>query len=300
MTDWQINAPRLRTILRPPSRPANRQRVALYKPEQTLFAYPVAPFLDALIVIDEPNTRRFVTEKMVAEWAITPDVLLRQGLSNLAPADGLRQSKEHQGLWMLKPADGYASARLLMPGWLDAFNDKCVGQPIATAPIAGVVLIADTGRPEALAALVEQSWALYASEAVPLSPVPYFNNDHLFSLRPWTAPEGHALEAELTRAFLYLAGNEYAHQQPLLSEWAETQTPKPFIAPFLMMKREGSLGGLTVMPDRPALLPMATWVRVGTDDPKAEAPLKPWPELVEGGLIRAPEDRWNPPRWAVG
>ena len=246
-------------------------------------------------MIDEPDTRRFVTEKMVAEWAITPDVLLRQGLSNLAPADGLRQSKEHQGLWMLRPADGYASARLLMPGWLDAFNDKCVGQPVATAPIAGLVLIADTGCPQALAALVEQSWALYASEAYPYRPSP-ISITTICSTTTLDRPRG-TRWSRTDRAFLYLLATNMLTNNASL-RMGRLKRQSRLSHPF--NDGEGSLGGLTVMPDRPALLPMATWVRVGTDDPKAEAPLKPWPELVEGGLIRAPEDRWNPPRWAVG
>lgn len=299
MSDWQTIAPQLRTILRPPSRPANRQRVALYASEKSLFSYPIAPFLDALVAIDHDDTRTFVTNTQLETWGVEPEFLMRQGLANLAPAEGLRQSREHEGLWMLRPSDGYASSRVLMPGWLDAFKDKCIGDPVTALPVAGVVLIADSGREEAMANLVHQAWELYSTEGDPLSPVPYQRHQG-FGLKPWTPQDDHPLDSDLTKAFLYLAGNEYAHQQSLLQEWAKTQDPPPFVAPFLMMKRHGAMGGMTVLPGRPSLLPMATWVRQGTEDPKADMPLKTWQELVEDGTIRSPETHWNPPRWWVG
>ena len=68
---------------------------------------------------------------------------------------------------------------------------------------------------------------------------------------------------------------------------------------FLMMKRSGHLGGMTVMPERPTLLPMATWVRCGTDDPKGDAPLRAWEDLSAEGVIGGPAALWNPPRWRV-
>lgn len=298
MTTWQHIAPQLRTILRPPSRPANRQRAALYRPEKALFSYPIAPFLDALVVVDDTLTRRFVRIQEREDWDVTPEFLMRQGLANLDPTAGLQQSKEHDGLWLLKPSDGYASSRLLMPGWMEAFADRCEGQPVAAVPISGMLFIADSAKPEAIRELVVQSWMLYSKEALPISPVPYVPHTG-FGLKPWTPELDHQLQTELTRAFLYLAGNEYAAQHPLLKEWAAQQESSPFIAPFFMLKRKGVMGGLTVLPERPSLLPMATWVRKGTDDPKSELPLQDWADLVKKGTICAPEPNWNPPRWSV-
>jgi len=298
MSEWTAIAPTLRTLLRPPSRPANRQRVALWNEDKRLFSYPIAPFLDALIVQDTADKRIFVTQDMVANWSVEAEHILRQGLANLDPTDGLRQSNEHQGLWLLRPEDGYASSRLLMPGFLEAFESKCRGEPVAVVPIEGLLFVADSADLGALEALLSQTWALYSKESTPLSPVPYVKHG-TFGLKPWSPTDDSPVQSQLTRAFLYLAGNEYAHQHALLTEWAATQPDPPFIAPFLMMKRGGHLGGMTVLPPRPALLPMATWVRCGTEDPKGDAPLREWEALSKEGIIGRPEDQWNPPRWKI-
>lgn len=298
MTEWNTIAPTLRTVLRPPSRPASRQQVALWEPHKRLFSYPIAPFLDALVVRNEAHTRTFINQEMVHHWALDAEVILRQGLSNLDPTNGLRQSNEHKGLWLLRPEDGYASSRLLMPGFLEAFDSKCSGEPIAVIPIEGMLFVADSADLGALEELMRQTWALYSQEAIPLSPVPYVRHEG-FGLKPWSPIDECPVQSELTRAFLYMAGNEYAQQHNLLSEWAKQQDDAPFIAPFLMMKRGGHLGGMTVLPPRPALLPMATWVRCGTEDPKADAPLRSWEELSSEGIIGRPEEQWNPPRWRV-
>ena len=279
----------------PPSRPANRQRVALWDPEKRLISYPNAPLLDALVVQDDTDTRAFITHTMLEHWSVDETVLLRQGLANLDPTNGLRHSNEHKGLWLLRPEDGYASSRLLMPGFLEAFDSKCEGSPVAILPIEGMLFIADSANHAAMSSV--ETWELYSKEALPISPVPYVKHEG-FGLKPWAPVEDAPVQSELTRAFLYMAGNEYAHQHALLSEWAATQEEPPFIAPFLMMKRSGHLGGMTVMPERPTLLPMATGCAVAQTTP-GDAPLRAWEDLSAEGVIGGPEALWNPPRWRV-
>ena len=120
---------------------------------------------------------------------------------------------------------------MLMPGWLEAFRDRCVGEPVVGAPVAGAVYVADSAKPKALQELVEQCWELYSKNENAISPVPYVkHSDSTF--RPW-APEGeHPLHVALSRAFLYLAGNEYAAQHGLLSNGRRHRNPRHSLRHF--------------------------------------------------------------------
>jgi hypothetical protein len=287
----------LRTVLRTHSRPNNRQRLALFRPESRLVSEPVAPFLDALLVLDAPLQRTFVSAADLQQWNLKPQEAFTKGLKQLAPATGLGRSALHPEIWSLDTQDGYASSRLLQPGWLQAFSESCQGQPVAVVPSARVLYVTDSANTEALTVLLDAAWRIYNEEGDPLSPVPLLWNDG--GLRPLVLPPDHPAHTTLQRALLYLAGNEYAQQKSLLDEWQQHLDTSTFVAPYLLRRHHGSLSAFTVLPERETLLPAATWIKLGTEDPRENVEWVHWTTLETNGWLAAPEPNTWPLRWRV-
>ncbi|TNE89633.1 MAG: hypothetical protein EP330_10725 [Deltaproteobacteria bacterium] len=272
--------PVVRGICRPPGSLTRLEE----DPRHAPIRRPVAPFLSELVVWDGDETRRYVTPEHLERWGIDGHRAFHAARANLAPTEGLTRDGP---FFRLDAGDGYESSRLLLPGWLRAFEDLVPGQPLAAAPDARTLLVCGSDDEDAVSQLAEYAFRAYRNAGDPVSPGLY--TEHEGQLVPWLVHHG-SLAPVLRRNQLVLAGQQYRLQQHEVTSDTHLADFSVFVGP------EFAVSLAQLPPDRPVLLPVVDFIVVL--DPSGESRTVAWEALMERAEVE-PALEMVPPRVAV-
>lgn len=191
-------APALLPCIRPPSAPAGAWR--LTGTPRALLRWPVAPWLDELVVWDHDGERRFVTAEHTARWGVPAEVVRRIARENL-PEEAPRDPRLGPGDG---DSDGYEPSRAVVypppPG------------AVIFVPHTRALWIGD-GGPATVAAWLEAAMTAWSRAANPVSPLPYRTD--VAGLAPWIPGDGWppAIAAAVSVARCAFVRREYAWQR---------------------------------------------------------------------------------------
>jgi hypothetical protein len=208
--------PLLLPVLRRVTEPPRAWVAGRADPDSRVVRRAVLPFLHELITIDLPEVRLFVNEGHLKRWGVTADAARAAAHATLRPhaSDGLQQRAEY-GLWQLASGDGLETSRLVLPGWLAAFEGQVEGRPVAIAPASRVLLVGGDGREPEVERLLALADQVFRTAQQPVSPVPFTVDDD-GTLRALSLPDDHPSAAALQGARRLLAAYEYAAQRDQL------------------------------------------------------------------------------------
>ncbi|GAA1795744.1 hypothetical protein HC028_18585 [Planosporangium flavigriseum] len=214
---WESARDRLRPVLRSATfarggesgRPAALRR-------------PAFPFLDEMVVVDQPSSMAYVSEMTCAEWGVSSEEVFATARANLAATAGLPPAEQPAGRVMLRfidDGDAYWVSHLLLDGWLAALGEHVGGAPLAFMPDVRSLIVIDAD-PEPLPELFDLIERHFAESPRPLSPVAY-TVDQAGRVVPFTVASGHPAAAAVQRASRVLAASEYGAQQNILRHEVE-------------------------------------------------------------------------------
>lgn len=242
---------------------------------------PVAPFLSELVVWDGAYTRRYVTPQHLEQWGVDGHQAFHAARANLLPTEGLAREG---AFFRLAAGDGYESSRLLLPGWLRAFDDMVEGHPVAACPDARTLLVCGSEDDEALAQLADLSFRGYRDSADPVSPGLYTDVDG--AMVPYLRADG-PLATLLRRNQLVLAGQQYRLQK-------QEVTSEAHLADFSIFSGPAFAVSLAQLPHgRRVLLPVVDFVIVEASDGQTRTVA--WQDLLDAAESR-PFLEMLPPR----
>jgi hypothetical protein len=300
---WEEARDDVLPVLRPVTQPASPHPVRR----------PLAAFLHELVALDRPDLRLLVGPAQLQRWGIGPVALFAQAAANLPVGTGL--GRRPDGIWQLAADDGYEASRLVLPGFLAAFEGRVAGRPVAVAPHARRLLVtgsADVDRLWTLLAIAAREWQ---SEGDPISPVPYVA-DARGQLVAWEPGEDapDALRASVTASARALAQREHGrfaseHGAPVARyevAMAPGKPARPYSFTRWVRGRAGLLPITDVLvledPDRGPLLAVpwdaarrlaASWLRPASE-PLPLVQIAGWPDADALSALRGeaiPPDR---------
>jgi hypothetical protein len=211
---WEVARDRLRPVLRGATfarageagRPAALRR-------------PAFPFLDEMVVVDQPTSMTYVSEVTCAEWGVSAEEVFVAARANLAAVTSLPPAEHPGGRVMLRfvdDGDAYWVSHILLKGWLAALADHVGGTPVAFVPDVRSLVVVDAD-PEPLPELFELVERHFVESPRPLSPVAY-TVDQTGRVVPLTVARGHPAAGAVQRASRVLAAAEYGAQQSILRD----------------------------------------------------------------------------------
>jgi hypothetical protein len=214
---WESARDRLRPVLRSATfarggesgRPATLRR-------------PAFPFLDEMVVVDQPTSMAYVSEMTCADWGVSTEEVFTAARANLAVTAGLPPADQPGGRVMLRfidDGDAYWVSHVLLDGWLATLGEHVGGAPIAFMPDVRSLIVVDAD-PVPLPELFELIERHFAESPRPLSPVAY-TVDQTGRVVPFTVASGHPAAAAIERASRVLAATEYGAQQNILRDEVE-------------------------------------------------------------------------------
>lgn len=160
-------------VLRPVTAPGSLWRAARAAGGEPL-RFPVCSGLHGLLAWDHPDVRVFLRPDHLARWGVQPAAAWQAACGNLDPAAGLAPDGEaDRAGWSIRPPDGLAASRLLLPGWLAGFRGQVAGEPVAAAPTGRRLRVIGSADTAGLLALQEEAIRLFRAEGEPVSPVLY-------------------------------------------------------------------------------------------------------------------------------
>lgn len=296
---WAQARPNLRPVLRGVSFGLSVPGATTVDNPKRLLCRPALPYLNELVVIDEPTSMAYVTHIRLREWGVGPDEVFAAARENLAATTGgLGGPPPESGRAMVRFVDdgnGYFTSMLLLDGFLAGLAERVGGRPVAfIADKDSLLVTADepAAMPQ-LYAMVEEQFR----EAVrSISPVAYTVDDAGLVV-PYQGPQGTDAARAAHRAEVILASSEYQGQKEALDSQFEHDNVDIFCASVLVAERpDKSLFSVAVWGfDVDSLLPEADYVAFqGDGDPVTV----PFPVVVaEAGL--SPEPFYTPTRYRV-
>ncbi len=198
------------------------------------------------------------------------------------------------GLARLEAEDGRVAARVLLPGFFDAFEEVVGGRPICAIPDAGTCLLASSDDDDAVVQLYEAAFDAWRESDAPLSPVVYQPSGEGFA--PLALEGGHPATAAARRAAAVLLASVYADQAASF----DGADDRPLLAPFEIAPHE-ELGVVTctvAVRGVEALLPETDLVMLREADDGASARLVPRASLERARALVAVPD-FDPPRFGL-
>lgn len=230
---WSDARAQLMPLLRRVTEPAHAWYAALADPGNTLVRRPVAPMLHALLVLDLPDTRVFVSRALLDRWGVTENTAFGAALETLGAhaEQGLRRRPEYGGLWQVASDDRYETSRLLLPGFLTAFAGQVPGEPIVALPAGRVALVGGAGSIDQVTTLVDLAERAFCAADNPLSPVLYAGG-----LLPWVPPHDHPLRERVLALHALLVAHAYEAQREQLTG---NPTVRSAVAPVELTEHGG-------------------------------------------------------------
>ncbi len=293
--------PGVRAKLRPVLRPATfgtTGQVGMLPP----LSRPALPFLNELVVVDQPEAMAYVVGHQLQSWGVPADAVFDAARANLAVLAGKSLDDSWSGgrslITMVDDGDEYFASLLLAPGWLAGVADRMGGPVLAFVPDNSHVLICPLpdGDLQPLYRMVENHF----TEAVrALSPVGYVSAAD-GRVVPYNPPPGHPHHAVTRRANAVLAATEYTTQTEWLSgQYAENGIDLHVGALLAVAPADGGPAQTiaTWTEGVETLLPAADTVAFVRADTGMEF-RAPWPVVAEhAGLT--PEPLLSPARYRV-
>ncbi|WP_433058590.1 hypothetical protein [Dactylosporangium sp. CS-033363] len=283
---WTEVAPLLRPVLRTVTFGAGMPTSAPRPVRRPAWAY-----LSEFVVVDQPTSVMYVTEKQIQDWGVTEHTVFDRARRNMAAIAAVTDdTTDAPGprtlVRMVEDGDAYWSSHLLVDGWLAAQQSRLGGPPLAfVADTTGMLLVGrgadDT--PETLGKIFELVEHEYREAARPISPVA-LTVDHTGAVVPFLVPAGDPLYEITHRTEVLMATSEYAAQAHHLESDA-------FVAACTLAERpDGSVLSFASWGEGvDTLLPRADFVAfpsdelspffVAWDDLEREVDLEPEPGL---------------------
>lgn len=273
-----------RSLLRPVLRGASFGRgTAMGK--RSVLRRPALPYLDELVVVDQPTSMGYVTEGM---WDVPGEQVFAEARANLAAVPRPRlDDGPFLGpsiMTFFDTGDAYFVSRLLVDGWLAALADQVGGQPVAFIPDPTSLVVASDDA-ETLEPLFEAASQEYTEAARPLSPMGY-TVDSAGRLAPYVVESDHPLADMVARAERTLATAEYETQRSVLQE--EATSSGYLIAGCVMATRDDRTVVTVAAWERlvPTLLPVVDYVAIDQTDSHDDQPLfVPFQALLDEDLL---------------
>ncbi|MFI5909143.1 hypothetical protein [Dactylosporangium sp. NPDC051541] len=286
-THWEDVAPLLRPLLRTVTFGAGMPAAAPRPLRRPAWAY-----LAEFVVIDQPTSVMYVTEKQAQEWGVTENSIFdraRRNMSGLAKVgtDTTGAPGRRALVRMVEDGDAYWASHLLVDGWLAAQQPQLGGPPLAFIPDTTGMLLVGRGEgdtPESLGKVFELVEQEYREAARPISPMA-FTVDDSGAVVPFVVPREHPMYEITHRSEVIIASSEYAAQAAHL----ETDA---FVASCTSAQRQdGTVFTVASWAEGvDTLLPRADYVAfpsddaepffVAWDDVAREVDLEPEPELT--------------------
>ncbi|GAA3298836.1 hypothetical protein Dvina_11880 [Dactylosporangium vinaceum] len=213
-TSWEEVAPLLRPLLRTVTFGAGMPASAPRPLRRPAWAY-----LAEFVVIDQPTSVMYVTEKQAQEWGVTESGIFDRARRNMG---GLTRAEPDAGaapgrrslVRMVEDGDAYWASHLFVDGWLAAQQPRLGGPPLAFVPDTTGVLLVGRGpddTPESLGKVFELVEQEFRDAARPISPMA-FTVDDAGAVVPFLVPRDHPLYAVTHRTEVIIASSEYAAQ----------------------------------------------------------------------------------------
>ena len=180
---------------------------------------PAFPYLDEMVVVDQPTSMAYVSEATCAVWGVSSEEVFAVARANLAAGAALPATEQPSGRVMLRfvdDGDAYWVSHILLDGWLAGLAAKVGGRPVAFIPDVRSLIVVDAD-PDQVGELFEVVERQFGESPRPLSPVAY-TVDGNGRVVPYTVPPGHPAAGAVQRADRVLAASEYGSQQRLLRD----------------------------------------------------------------------------------
>jgi hypothetical protein len=255
-----------------------------------------APFLLEFVGLDSPDSLEYVSPSVLSGWAVQQDEVF--GAAHRVAAEAFANDVEPfdadapYGIWHVGRDDNYESSRLLVQGWLAAFEGKVMGRPVAIVPHRSCLIVGGDGNDRCLHRLVESALTEYKAAPRRISPALYTVDDG-GAVIPLVLPRSHPLAREVTRGHRVLAATTYTEQQEALQIRLGEDI---FVASCLDVKdKHGTEFTFTTWGHEvTSLLPRAERVAVDA----GPSLVVTWDVLVEyAGDCLVLEPDLDPPRW---
>lgn len=257
----------LRLVLRPLSMSSSLQHAREHGgqggPAETWLAEPFAPHLAAVLVEDRPTAIAYANRATLAELGLTTRDALAVARANLAAlaSEGLEEFQLPCGAraFRVEQIDGYEPSRLLIHGWLAAFEGRVAGRPVAIVPHTGLLVVTGDADPAAIGELL--GIALQAVQRTNrwISPAPY-TIDRQGAVVPYQLAPEQPNAAMVGACHVYLANFDYESQREGLQGVPSFRERGVELARFQVLVRpdDGRSYGFTEWSGgRPQLLPRA-------------------------------------------
>lgn len=228
---------------------------------------PFVPFLTLFIGIDEAARIAFATGKELEAWGQNPESALAQAFVNLgkhvATATQERPDSEPYDrdapypVWHVTRDDSYESSRITLPGYLESFRGKVLGNPIAIVPHRSMLVISGDGDPRALERLAQMAEREFNASPRSVSPAIYTTDANARVVPLRLAPD-HPQHALVERGHKLLAHDIYGDQKTLLEKRFKQEGVDVFVASHMLLtdKETGKLSSASTMTEGvPSLLP---------------------------------------------
>lgn len=179
---------------------------------------PFVPLLYAYVALDTEEGVACLSATDAAQLDRSHQQLLAAALENLTERDAqlrpLDPSRPEEEVFELHAADGLASSRLLLPGWLASMREVLPGEPLCAIPTIDRCLVAGSASADAVVRLLAAAEMLWQGDR-PLSPVLYgLDNEGL--VVPWSPSSDHPSAARLQQAHASFAARVYERQRAQL------------------------------------------------------------------------------------
>ncbi len=234
---WEEARALLLPVLRRSTEPPHAWRTARDDPDARLVSWPVLPHLRELLALDLPEVRAFVGRGQLAAWGVDEKTARQAAHDNLTPraSEGL-EPRPAYGLWQLASGDGVEISRVLLSGWLAAFEGQVAGRPVAIVPASRVLLVGGSERAPEVDRLVTLANEVFRTAQQPVSPVP-LTVDYGGRVVPLPLPDDHPSAGAVASAHRLLAAYEYAAQRDQL-----LQADVGLALPQVQLVRESASG----------------------------------------------------------
>ncbi len=184
---------------------------------------PFAPCLSELVMLDLPDVRLFVNQGHLDRWGVSADDAFEAAhevMKDHATA-GL-QFNDTYGVWQLDAPDGAATSRLVLDGWLRAFDGLVAGRPVAIAPWRRLLMVGgldDDAQVGRLLDIAEEGWRRAPS---PTTPALYTTDQAGRTVALKTSPVTRR-HTRIERGHRTLAMAVYAEQREMVQPHTSTQ-----------------------------------------------------------------------------
>lgn len=265
--------------------------------DRRLLARPALPYLNELVVVDEPTSMAYVTQVRLTEWGVGPDEVFAAARENLATSAAALAGPATEGqravLRFLDDGNGYLTSMLLVDGFLGSLAPHVGGRPVAFIAHKDSLLVT-ADEPDALPALFKLVEEEFREAVRSISPAAYTCDD-AGRVVPYQAPAGSAAAQAAHRAEVLLASSEYAGQKEALETRFEDNGI--FVGSVLVAQRpDESVFSVAVWGfDVDTLLPEADFVAFQGDHEQLTVPFAV--AVAEASLV--PEPDYLPTRYHV-